>query len=124
MAGRDIFYKGESKGILEMCDCCQDLLEKSWFVDFHNRTRGSEYFRIARNATKVERLAGESKCVKAHQEVWERHNGKIPEGFSVDHLDFSTLNNKITNLALVSKFGDTRRKKSFQAPVAMECSNG
>ena len=34
--------------------------------------------------------------------VWEIHNGKIPDGMTVDHIDGDRLNNHIGNLQLLS----------------------
>ncbi len=38
-----------------------------------------------------------------HNFVWEKHNGKIPEGYLVDHIDRFPENNCINNLRLVDK---------------------
>ncbi|UXM05344.1 HNH endonuclease motif protein [Salmonella phage F115] len=40
---------------------------------------------------------------KVHRVIWEIHNGKIPDGMEVDHIDHNKLNNNIENLRLVSK---------------------
>lgn len=45
---------------------------------------------------------GKRHPVRAHVYVWEKHNGKVPEGFSVHHLDKNPKNNDISNLALMS----------------------
>jgi hypothetical protein len=37
-----------------------------------------------------------------HRVVWLLHNGEIPEGLWVDHIDRDKLNNRIENLRLVS----------------------
>lgn len=34
--------------------------------------------------------------------IWEKHNGKIPEGYKVTHLDGNKLNDDLSNLALIS----------------------
>lgn len=36
-----------------------------------------------------------------HRVVWKAHHGAIPRGYEVHHKDHNTLNNKISNLALV-----------------------
>lgn len=38
-----------------------------------------------------------------HRYVWEYHNGKIPSGYEVHHIDFDRSNNDISNLQLLSR---------------------
>lgn len=37
-----------------------------------------------------------------HRDVWEHHNGKIPDGYEVHHKDFDRDNNDIGNLDLLT----------------------
>lgn len=34
----------------------------------------------------------------AHRIIWEMHNGQIPEGMVIDHIDANRSNNKVENL--------------------------
>lgn len=43
-----------------------------------------------------------NKCVQVHIAVFEAFNGKIPEGFEVDHIDKNKLNNYKSNLRAVT----------------------
>lgn len=41
-----------------------------------------------------------------HRAIWERHNGPIPDGFTIDHIrhgEFGALDNRLSNLRLASK---------------------
>lgn len=46
-----------------------------------------------------------------HRVIWELYNGKIPDGLFIDHLDGDKLNNKVSNLRLVSREGNARNTK-------------
>ena len=43
-----------------------------------------------------------------HRAVWEFHNGKIPAGMVIDHIDRNTDNNQIENLRCVSQSENNR----------------
>lgn len=36
-----------------------------------------------------------------HQDLWEKHNGLIPDRFHIHHIDHNPLNNDISNLACI-----------------------
>jgi len=40
-------------------------------------------------------------CKRLHTEVWKFHNGVIPKGYHIHHVDGNKENNDITNLNLV-----------------------
>lgn len=44
-----------------------------------------------------------------HRYLWEKVNGKIPEGYQIHHIDHNPLNNSIDNLELVKK-GEHQKK--------------
>lgn len=45
---------------------------------------------------------GKKHPVRAHRYVWEKYNGKIPNGCHIHHYDGNTANNDISNLTLIS----------------------
>lgn len=47
------------------------------------------------------------KLYYVHRIVWEMHNGPIPEGMQIDHIDRNRLNNHLWNLRLVTPEGNS-----------------
>ena len=69
------------------------VIDDIWF---YKETRGLYYLGNVPDET------GKKHPVRAHVYVWEKHYGKIPDGFSVHHLDKNPRNNELSNLALMS----------------------
>lgn len=55
------------------------------------------------------------KLYKAHRLVWELHNGPIPEGRVIDHIDRDKSNNKIENLRCVSRSENRKNTDAVSA---------
>lgn len=43
------------------------------------------------------------KKYRLHRYIYEKYNGKIPDGFQIHHKDFNKLNNDIENLVLIKR---------------------
>lgn len=56
-------------------------------------------------------INGTKKRYYAHRIIWELHNGTIPVGACIDHIDGDGLNNKIDNLRAVSLSKNQRNSK-------------
>jgi hypothetical protein len=46
-----------------------------------------------------------------HRIIYEMHNGKIPTGLQIDHIDGDPLNNKIENLRLCNQIENRQNSK-------------
>lgn len=55
-----------------------------------------------------------------HREVFERHNGRIPDGYVVHHKDHNKLNNNIENLELVEKSTHLKNHNKVIPPKQLE----
>lgn len=46
-----------------------------------------------------------------HRIIWEMHNGHIPKGMEVDHINHVRTDNRIENLRLVSRLENCKNRK-------------
>ena len=55
---------------------------------------------------------GEGQSCSVHRLVWEQHNGKIPEGYMIHHINGDKKDNRIENLMMVTpkEHGKLHRK--------------
>lgn len=51
------------------------------------------------------------KEIAAHRIVWQLHNGEIPEGLQIDHIDGVRVNNDISNLRVASVSENLQNQK-------------
>ena len=57
---------------------------------------------------------------RLHRAVWEKYNGKVPDGYHVHHIDGDRSNNNIENLALME--GHDHLSEHMKAPDRVEYS--
>lgn len=51
------------------------------------------------------------KKVRLHRLIWEKINGKIPDGMQIDHIDCNKTNNALINLRVVDRLTNARNKR-------------
>lgn len=54
------------------------------------------------NHGRYRRLGYKGKRYQVHNVIWNLHYGIIPDGYTVDHIDRDSLNNKLSNLRLAT----------------------
>lgn len=50
-----------------------------------------------------------------HRVIWQMHYGTIQSDMEIDHIDGNTLNNRISNLRLVSKEWNKRNRRKYSS---------
>ena len=56
-------------------------------------------------------LGIEKKRYYAHRIIWEMHNGTIPDGYQVDHINGIRSDNRIDNLRIVRNSENSKNQK-------------
>ena len=50
----------------------------------------------------------------AHRIIWEMHNGQIPDGMEIDHINHNKADNRIENLRLVRHKNNTKNRSKHK----------
>jgi hypothetical protein len=77
---------------------------------FNSRNAGKEAGFI-KKSTGYRQVTFRPKVYLAHRIIWEMHNGKIPDGYEVDHINANRSDNRIENLQLLSSYQNSLRGK-------------
>lgn len=93
----DLLWKRREREMFKTDGSC-----KTWNTRFAMRVAGHQktYRCGERHYTEVE-LYGQRHS--AHRIIWEMHNGAIPLGMEIDHVDRDPWNNKLSNLRLCTR---------------------
>lgn len=70
----------------------KDCTDKTIVIDGYKFTRSERdgYYRCGKLTTYL------------HQYIWRKHNGEIPKGYHIHHIDHNKRNNHIYNLQMIS----------------------
>ena len=60
---------------------------------------------------KYKRIWHDGKVQSEHRVVWEKHNGPIPEGMTIDHINENIHDNRIENLQVMSIYDNQMRSR-------------
>ena len=63
---------------------------------------------MAITAKGYNRIYRNGKAIMEHVYIWEQHNGPVPDGHDIHHINHNKLDNRIENLACVSKIEHKR----------------
>ncbi|MEK6881917.1 MAG: HNH endonuclease signature motif containing protein [Nanoarchaeota archaeon] len=71
----------------------------------------------------IEILTPNRERMLEHRYIWEKHNGKIPEGFDIHHKNHIKNDNRIENLELISKkeHGKLSSMHLIKKPIIKNC---
>lgn len=87
-----------------------DAEDRKW-LSAYTWTNGCQY---ARRFTRVAEHGkkGKRRGVYMHRAIWEHHNGPIPEGLQIDHIDRDGYNNCKSNLRLATAHQNQGNQRS------------
>ena len=63
---------------------------------------------------------GRDHMKRLHTIVWKVFNGKVPDGYEIDHIDNDRTNNSLSNLRLLTKAENISRAKQMLSKEQME----
>lgn len=59
-------------------------------------------------------IFGKTKCYSAHKLMWLAHNGPVPKGLEIDHIDGDKENFSISNLQLLTHKENCRKSYALR----------
>lgn len=83
-----------------------------WNKRFSNKPAGGPF--RCKGAIKYMQVRIDNNQELAHRVVWEMHNGIIPEGMMIDHINGNGLDNRLENIRLVNNSGNQRNSALYR----------
>lgn len=91
------------------CGCGREVKKDKRFFHGHNTRRKEQ--RVISEKGYVSIIVN-NYVVSEHRHIWEKHNGKIPKGYFIHHINGIKHDNRVENLQLVNvkKHGELHSK--------------
>jgi hypothetical protein len=90
--------KGKYVALVDDCDY-EEVNKYNWSI---NKKYNTVY--------RADHSSGKYKRIQFHRFIWELHNGTIPDGYVIDHIDNNPLNNQLSNLRLATRHQNSMNK--------------
>jgi len=75
---------------------------------------GDAYYRYPQSDRPSHRAYFHRPGKSLHVAIWEHHNGPVPDGFEIHHIDHNTLNNDVSNLECVATSAHRRESQAHR----------
>lgn len=102
----------------DLSEFTMSRIGKTWNSRFSGKLAGSKH-KCPHHKTFYWVVKVNGQQFKAHNIIWEMHNGRIPEGITIDHIDQNGLNNCLVNLRLA-----TRSQQNFNRSLFSNNKSG
>lgn len=88
--------------------------ESKRFNSRHAGRPAGSIHRAKRSNTDYIRVVCNRKWIMAHRIIWEMHNGALPEGVEIDHINGTGTDNRIENLRAVKQVENSKNKPVYK----------
>ena len=89
-------------------------------IDLYKGEYDKAYLYVNQDKRKRVSLFRFSKWISYARYLWEEHNGKIPDGYEVDHINNDKTDDRLENLQLLTREENIKKFKS-ETLVKLTC---
>lgn len=98
-----------SQGLFTLVDPEDFDWASQWKWSASQESRRTKWYAVRFDGKK-----GEARKVRLHRAIMERRGLKIPPGYVVDHLNHNSLDNRFSNLQIVTQQENMRRSEGWK----------